>query len=1187
VRGLALTEPDGRAFASWDELYVNFQSSSLFRWAWTFKEIRVVQPFGEVILLKDGQLNFANMFPATTNAPAKPAKPPSIPRVNIFRLEVTNGFVALEDRTRRSIFRTEYRPINLHLKEFTTRPDSDTPYSFRAESDAGRSVTWAGDFTVQPLRSSGHLEVTAVQLPRYQPYLEEFTRAVLTNGLADVQLDYRLTADTNSFNLVVTNAALQLAQVQMLDPGTGEIVAGLRGLDVRQAGFNLRENAIRLGAAKVSEAVLLTRLNPDGRLNLLELITLPATPTNATSNSAVGDRSPPLTVAVDEFTVAQTAVSFEDLTRRTPFKTELKPIEIRVEGFDTRRDHDASFSFQVASEAAESLEGAGSFSINPLRSVGEVKARAVDLKKYLPYAQEFFRGQIIAGKVEARVPYRVARDTNGLRAGVTNLDIKLTALEVLMPESAERVTTVKEVAFEGAEASLEDRRGRVRLFKGDGALVTVRRQKDGTINLLGLLAVSKANAPAKTEAPAKSGTTNTAAFALGGWTLNLEEMQLDNYTLKVEDLVPSKPATFLLDQLRLNLKGASTVLNTPLTVNAAFRLNETGTVAVRGTAKVAPPFADLDVAVTNLDLRAAQPYVEQSVALSIVSGELTTAGKLRFQTNDSAAPMLTFAGGVRLTNFVTMDQVVFKEFVRWDDLAVNGIDAALTPNHLKIDEVRVVRPKASLLVGADHRPNLSLILRTDASATNTTAAAAPTADTTTNVFADKFPVQLGTLTLERASFAFTDESVQPRVVLDVAELNGVIKGLSSSLTTPADVDLVGKVDEQSSFSIRGRVNPFPATRLVDLVITNANTELTPLTGYLEKYGGYPLKKGRVSTSLRYHIAGTALQAENKIQVDQLTLGARNDSPDATTLPLKLGIALLKDSNGRIELDVPVTGKLDDPEFRLGPIVLKVVVNMITKAATSPFKLLGALAGGGGDELSYVAFTPGSTNLVEGELDKLGKLASALAKRPALNLEIEGAIDPDLDRAALAKQKLAEQLKTKRLQELSAKGRAPESAATFQLEPEERERLLRNAFVEHFGTNISEVIQTNLARLSTTNQPASAAAKSPPRPKRNLLQRVTSIFGGGPAGPTKTEKQLPKADREALGLATPELIEILLAETVPVTDDEFRQLMTARARWTQDWLAQDGQVSADRLFLVAPKPVGGSYRGESRVTVLLN
>jgi hypothetical protein len=1190
VRGLELKEDDGRPFASWDELFVNFQASSLFRWAWTFKEIRVVKPFGEVILFKDGRLNFANMLDAPSDAPPKPEGPASIPRVNIFYLEVTNAFVALEDRTRRSLFRTEYRPINLHLREFTTRPESDTPYSFRAESDAGRSVTWAGDFSVHPLRSAGHLELTAVQLPRFRPYLEEFTHAVPTNGLADLQLDYRFAADTNGLQFVVTNAALQVAEFDALDPDTGETVVSLKGLDVSQASFNLRESAARLGAVKVSQAMLLSRLKRDGRLNLLDLIAVPAKSTNESSKVSTDGSQPPLTVSVDEFVIEQTAVSFEDLTRRTPFRTELKPIEVSVKGFTTGPNVDASYSFHVTSEAAEAFEGAGSFSVNPLRSTGEVKISAVDVKKYLPYVEDFFRGKIIAGRIDVRAPYQAALDAQVLQASVTNLDLKLSALEVLMPETDEQVTHIKGIAFERVDASLEDRRGRVGLFQGDGGSLLLRRQKDGKINLLGLLAASETNTTAVVGArpgAIEPGTTNASAIALGGWTLNVDEIQLDNYVLKIEDEAPAKPAVFLIDQLSANLKGASTIANSPVTANLSFRFNQSGAVALRGTAQREPLLADFDVAVTNLDLRAAQPYLELFAAADIVRGGLTTTGKLHFQTNDASAPLLTFAGDVRLAEFAAADQGTQKEFLRWDDLRVSGIEAAVSPHRLKVDEIQLTRPVASLLIGPDRQPNVLSILPRERSVTNSPAASPGTSTPGTQSVPELIPIQLGSLTLDQASLIFGDESVQPNVTFGIEEISGTVKGLSSQQNTPAEIDLAGTLGAQSPFSIRGRANPFPPALMVDLTITNGNTQLTPLSGYMETYGGYPLRRGRLSTQLRYQVSDAQLEAANKIQVDGLTLGPHNDNANATKLPLKLGIALLKDSNDRIELDVPVSGRIDDPEFSIAPTVLKVVGNVIVKAAASPFNLLGALVGGGGDELSFVEFTPGSTNLVKGELDKLGKLASALAKRPALSLEIEGAVDPNGDRDALARQSLAEQLKAKRLQELTAKGRAPESVATFQIEPEERERLLRGAFVERFGTNIAEVIQANLAHLTATNQPASAATKSPRRPKRSLLQRVTGIFGDSGGSTRKAEKRLPKADREALGLATPELMEDLLAGQIPVTDEEFRQLMSARARWVQDWLVESGQIPADRLFLIVPKNADANYRGASRVNLSLN
>jgi hypothetical protein len=1092
--------------------------------------------------------------------------------------------VALEDRTRRSLFRTEYRPINLNLREFSTRPNADTPYSFHAESDAGRSVTWAGDLTIQPLRSAGRLEVTGVMLSRYQPYLEDFTRAVVTNGLADAQCSYRFAVNATGVDLVVTNGAVQVAQVQVLDPATGETVVGIDGIDVQQARFDLRERTVGLGAIKVSAATVLTRLNPAGRLNLLDLLPPSAVTTN--SGPAAGVASPPWTATVDEFVIERAAVGFEDRTRRTPFQTELKPIEFTLKRFTTGPDADAHYTFQVTSEAAEVIAGAGTVSINPLRSAGELKLTAVDVKKYLPYAEAFFRGRILSGQVGARIPYRLAFGPDGLKAGVTNLAVTLGDLQVQLPESPETVTHVASIGTERVDASLEDRRGRVGLFKGSGGSFLVRRDEAGVLNLLGLLAVAPTNAP-PTPAPSDSAAAGHAAYALGGWTLDVDEIQLDDYTVRVEDRVPTRPATNRLDQLSLNVKGLSTASNQPIAARVSFRLNETATLSAQGTAVRATGSAEGEIAVTNLGLHAAQPYLDPFVAMELVSGALTTAGRVRFQTQDPAAPRLTFAGDLQLTNLVTTDPGSSQEFVGWDELAVTGIHAALTPNELKIDEIRLARPRASLLIGSDGRPNLARILKQPDGTTPPHAATAASeahpgaSPDPAATAADAFPVRLGSLVLDRAAFTFADDSVQPRVTLGVEELSGSVKGIASVLNAPAEVDLRGRVNAQSPFSVTGRVNPFPATRFVDLTFTNANTDLTPLTGYLEKFGGYPLKKGRLSTRLHYQVEGQALQAENLIQVDQLILGARNQSPDATSLPLKLGVALLKDSSGRIELDVPVGGRLDDPEFSLGPIVLKVILNTVVKAAASPFKLLGALAGGGGDELSFVEFVPGTTNLVDGELDKLGKLATALAKRPALNLELEGAVDPARDGLALARARLDGELQAKRLEELTARGRAPESPGTFVIEPEERNRLLRAAFVEQFGANLAAILQTNLARLAGTNQ---AAAVSPPKVKRGPLRRLTGLFGGGTP---KAEKRLSKTDREALGQATPELMATLLAEQISITGAEFDALRAARSRWVQDWLEQTGQVAGDRLLLAVPKPVDPAARGEPRVHLALN
>jgi hypothetical protein len=561
-------------------------------------------------------------------------------------------------------------------------------------------------------------------------------------------------------------------------------------------------------------------------------------------------------------------------------------------------------------------------------------------------------------------------------------------------------------------------------------------------------------------------------------------------------------------------------------------------------------FAEIEVDIANVELRAAQPYLEPFVALNLAGGALETSGKVRFQTMDTSAPMLTFAGGMGVTNLLT-DQVAAKEFARWDDFTLSGIELGLSPNRLKIGEVRLVRPKAGIILQSNKQSNLSLILKKSPPATNAALAlGAPPlndSDTSSNSSANS-PYSIDTVRLEQVSFGVTDETIQPNSAIGIQELSGTVKDLSSTQRSPATVDLHGRIDEQSPFAIVGRINPSPEEMFVDLTITNANTQLVPLTGYMEKYGGYPLVKGRLSTSLHYHVEEKTLKAENKIHVDQLTLGARNNSPDATSLPVKLGVALLKDNNGRIALDVPVSGKIDDPQFKVGGVIAKVIGDMIVKAAASPFKLLGSIVGVDGEQLSFVAFTPGSTNMVEGELDKLSKLTGALENRPSLNVEIEGAIDPVADRRALCKLKLGEQLKARYVQELATKGDTTNSIETVEMTPTEHDRLLRIAFIEEFGTNIAAIVSTNAARLIATNQTAVA---SPPKAKGGLIQRFWGVISSPFAAQAKTEKRLSKADREALSKASPQFMEELLAEKVEIPDTERLTNSELKTFWVHE------------------------------------
>ena len=253
-------------------------------------------------------------------------------------------------------------------------------------------------------------------------------------------------------------------------------------------------------------------------------------------------------------------------------------------------------------------------------------------------------------------------------------------------------------------------------------------------------------------------------------------------------------------------------------------------------------------------------------------------------------------------------------------------------------------------------------------------------------------ISLASVVFSNANVHFIDRSLQPNVNITLEQLSGTLSGLSSDDPQRADVHLQGTVGKTARAEITGKINPWNSKQPLDLTLSLSGMDLLPADPYSGKYLGYRLKKGKLSAQLTYQIAERNLKSENRLTLDQLTLGQKVESPDATRLPVRLAIAILKDRDGRIVLEIPVNGSLDDPQFTLGKVVYRAVETVLARIATSPFSALAALLGGKGEDLSFQEFQPGSTNLLPAVIAKLDVLANGLYERPELRLEIEGSVD---------------------------------------------------------------------------------------------------------------------------------------------------------------------------------------------------
>ena len=375
-------------------------------------------------------------------------------------------------------------------------------------------------------------------------------------------------------------------------------------------------------------------------------------------------------------------------------------------------------------------------------------------------------------------------------------------------------------------------------------------------------------------------------------------------------------------------------------------------------------------------------------------------------------------------------------------------------------------------------------------------------------------IKVNMITLQGGKIDFSDKSLNPEFSVTLSEMGGRVSGLSSEENTTADVELRAKLNDYAPIEITGKINPLRDDLFVDLKARIKDLDLSPATPYAGKYVGYTIEKGKLSFDLKYLIVKQKLDSQNNIFIDQFTFGDKVESPQATKLPVKLAVALLKDRRGEIKLDLPVTGSLDDPKFSVWGIILKIIVNLIAKAATSPFALLGA-AFGGGEELSYIEFDYGSTILTEPNAKKLETITKALQDRPSLKMDIEGHVDMERDGEGLKQLLFNRKLKTQKLKEMVKKDQPALPVDEVKIEPPEYGKYLKMAYKE----------------------------EKFPKPK-NVLGMA---------------KDIPAPEMEKLILTY-----------IEVKESDLRTLASQRAMKVKDAILKAGQVEPERVFILEPK-----------------
>jgi hypothetical protein len=904
------------------------------------------------------------------------------------------------------------------------------------------------------------------------------------------------------------------------------------------------------------------QMNKDGEFNFSDLIA------KFSTNSAPVKSGPakPLLLHVGRLHIGGATAAVADFTPRTPFQRTVGPLDLTLENFRTDPDNKNPYAFSGTTDAGEKISWSGHFYLFPLRSEGELKLFNFTLNKYAPLYQDLVRFEIRGGTVALDVKYRLALDATNRAVTVTDSAVGLRDFKLGQPGDSNNIIELPAFTVTGASADLEKRQAAVDAIRVDGAKLFLSRNKDAAINVVEL------SKPAEASAHAPGGilfllrsVTNAVSLLLAStnqWSGIVRSVEVTNCAVHLEDDVNSRPAKLDLTDIALAAKNISNLPGTNLDAALSLRWNTNGSIKVTTTASFLPPTADMRLDLDQLDLGTLDPYLEPKLNLFILGSRLGLHGQVRLRTPENQLPEVTFHGDTSLDHFRTVDGVFGEDLLKWDSLRFNGIDANLNPPSVAIKEIDVDNAYARLVIETNQTINLLNALRltnTNAPATHETkvaAAAKPVGETNLELP----QISIGAIVITNTALSFSDRSIQPNVNLSIRDVNGRVADLSTKQLQHADLDLDAKIDGVGPAAITGTLNPFSGTETNEFKVSVKDMDLTPASPYAGKFAGYGIAEGKLNLDLAYQLVGKKLTSKNVITLDQFNFGDKVASPDATHLPVRLAVAILKDREGKIVLDVPIEGSLNDPQFRIGKVVTRAVVNILEKVATSPFSLLGAVFGGGGAELGYQEFAVGSAELTPADRQKLETLAKGLYERPALNLEITGGVDPDGDREGLQRAALDQEIRTRVWMKLRKDEQATNTVDQLVLAPDERGRWIKTIYNEALaaGKITPELIaaNTNLAAYAAAIPATTTRSSVPEKGATRLMNAARDTSDKSAAAVVYQTKLVPP----------PDPTEAVLLATYPVTDADLNALAARRAKAVQDYLIQSGKVTAARLFL---------------------
>ncbi|MFM0065852.1 DUF748 domain-containing protein [Paraburkholderia aspalathi] len=1121
--------------------------SSLFRGAPIIDEVQLDSPRFHIVRYDAQRFNFTDLIEKFSKQPAKPDSKPTLFSVSNIRLE--NGQITFDDKLLGATHVIDQWKLGIpFIATLPSKTDIFVEPLLRARIDGS---PLAIDGKTKPFAASRESEVSlrfdGLDVPQLISYAPTKLPVVVQSGKlsTDLKLNFVVSNDAPSLRVAGT---VDLNDVDVRDQSKAPFFAA-RALHVAAGTLEPLKNLYHIDEIRIDAPSANLARDKDGVLSVERMFapaptagasaSAPASASVAASGSGATEKAvQPLDLSIKRFVLNDGTVNVHDEAASRPVDAGLQKLAVTLTDFSTLATAPAHYTLNTDfKDGGGSLGVAGAFGLVAKTASAKVDLKSLKLPLLQPYLDTATAAQVVDGALSANANIGANWSKSPVAVMVTDTQLNLQSLKLAARGSKEPVVSLAQGQVTVKQVDVAGRTADITGVDTTGLVVNAQRLKDGSIDLAALAGPHQAEQQRTAIHAVKK-----AEAAGPAWHYKIGELNLKDATANFTDNTTPNPVKLSVTPLQLKVQQISDDLSKPLPVDLQATLNKKGTLGVKGNVTATPLKVAVKVNANRLDAAAFEPYFGSKLNALIASALLNANGDLAL--SQAKALKATYRGDVALVDVRMIDKATSDPFAGWSSLALTNLKADYDEHGTVVDAGRVTFTKfyGRVLLDAQGKLNLKDVVAHESGAAQSLtrdksgghepvpltpqAASAPelasapvpassaTPATVTAATPPQSPVKLhfGQLVLQQGRVTYTDNFIKPNFTANLVGIQGTVGAFGTQSTTPAPVDIAAKLAANGPLSIRGTVNPLIAKPALDLTASAHDIELTNLTPYSAKYAGYPITKGKLNVDLHYKLDNDQLNANNHIFIDQLTFGDHVENDTATKLPVRLAISLLKNSRGEIDVNLPVSGSLSNPEFSIGGLIWHAVLNLLQKAVTAPFSLIANAFGGGGEELGYVEFEPGSAQLSDAADKKLDTIVKALADKSSIRIDLIGRVDPAVDGPGLRAQYVDRQVKQQKIKDVVGNGESVD-LSTVTVDPKEYDKYLTKAY-------------------------KAADFKKP----RNFV------------GLTKS---LPDDEMKAA-----------MAANAPIDDASLRQLAQQRAQAVQQYF--EGKIDSSRVFIVAPK-----------------